>query len=173
MKSTNVNLNGNDIWMLHQSFIKKTARKFLGEKYLDWLDDITQDAIIKAILNQDKYDNQVASLSAWLYTLTKNLCLDFMAKKKNDPYCHMDISVAYSLSVNESNDIEKFELESQINTALSRLGSREKSLLTMKYYENQSGRDIAYALNLPEKNIPCYTMRAKTQLKGIMLKMAS
>ena len=173
MKSTNVNLNHNDVWIMHQSLVKQTARKFLGDKHLDWVDDITQDAMVKAILNQDKYDDRVASLNAWLFTLTKNLCLDFMGKKKNNPYNHYDINEAHYLSTEESNELEQSEVEAQINEALNQLSDRERMLLKMKYFDDQSGREIAYALNLPEKNIPCYTMRARKQLKGVILKMAS
>ena len=173
MKSTNFNLNNNDVWIMHQSLVKQTAKKFLGEKHLDWVDDITQDAMVKAILNQDKYDDRVASLNAWLFTLTKNLCLDFMGKKKNDTYNHYDINEAHYLSVEESNELEQSEVEAQINEALNQLDDRERMLLKMKYFEDQSGREIAHTLNLPEKNIPCYTMRARNQLKGVILKMAS
>ena len=173
MKGANVNLNRNDVWVEHQNLVKKTARKFLGEKHRDWVDDITQDAMIKAILNQEKYDNQVANLGAWLYTLTKNLCLDFMRQKKNDIYNHIDISSANDLSINENNDLEVFEFENQINNALDKLTTREKSLLTLKYYEDNSSKEIAVALGLPEKNIPCYTMRARKQLKDVILKIAS
>ncbi len=173
MKSTNVNLNNNDVWIMHQSLVKQTARKFLGDKHLDWVDDITQDAMEKAILNQDKYDDRVASLNAWLYTLTKNLCLDFMGKKKNDPYSHFDVNEANYLSAEESNELEQSEIEHQINTALSQLGERDRMLLKMKYFEDQSGREIAHSLNLPENNVPCYTMRARNQLKRVILKMAS
>ena len=173
MKSTNVNLNRNEIWEMYQNVVKQTAKKFLGDKHLEWVDDITQDAIMKAILNQDKYDDQVASLNAWLYTLTKNLCLDFMGKKKNDPYRHFDVNEANYLSVEESNELEQSEIEHQINTALSQLGERDRMLLKMKYFEDQSGREIANSLNLPENNIPCYTMRARNQLKRVILKMAS
>ena len=129
MKSTNVNLNRNEIWEMYQNVVKQTAKKFLGDKHLEWVDDITQDAIMKAILNQDKYDDQVASLNAWLYTLTKNLCLDFMGKKKNDPYSHFDVNEAIYLSVEESNELEQSEIEHQINTALSQLGERDRMLL--------------------------------------------
>ena len=173
MKSTNVNLNRNEIWEMYQNVVKQTAKKFLGDKHLEWVDDITQDAIMKAILNQDKYDDQVASLNAWLYTLTKNLCLDFMGKKKNDPYRHFDVNEANYLSVEESNELEQSEIEHQINTALSQLGERDRMLLKMKYFEDQSGREIANTLNLPENNIPCFTMRARNQLKRVILKMAS
>ncbi len=173
MKSTNVNLNRNDIWMMYQNVVKQTAKKFLGEKHLEWVDDITQDAMMKAIVNQNKYDDQVAPLNAWLFTLTKNLCLDFMKKKKNDRYSHYDINEAIYLSAEESNELGQLEVEARINDALNQLGERERALLKMKYFEDQSGREIAKTLNLPEKNIPCYTMRARNQLKGVILKMAS
>jgi len=173
MKSMNVNLNRNEIWVMYQNLVKQTAKKFLGAKHLEWVDDITQDAMLKAVLNQDKYNDQVASLNAWLFTLTKNLCLDFMKKKKNDTYTHFDVREANYLSVDESNELEQFEVEAQINEALNKLGERERILLKMKYFEDQSGREIAHALNLPEKHIPCYTMRARNQLKGVILKMAS
>jgi RNA polymerase sigma factor (sigma-70 family) len=96
-----------------------------------------------------------------------------MGKKKNDPYSHFDVNEANYLSVEESNELEQSEIEHQINTALSQLGERDRMLLKMKYFEDRSGREIAHSLNLPENNIPCYTMRARNQLKRVILKMAS
>ena len=172
MKSKKIDLNRSDVWKMSRVIIKKTARKFLGEKYIDWVDDLTQEAMIKALVNQDKYNERVADLDAWLYTLTKNLCLDFMRKKKYDPYMHIDVNNAYNLSANEDYDEDFNELEGNMREALRGIGDREREILMLKYYGEYSGREIAEQLSIAEKNIPSYTMRAKAQLRESYLRIA-
>ena len=69
--------------MLQRDLVRKAAIKFLGKNYMDWVDDITQDVLLKALLNLHKFNDAKGSLESWLYTMTRNTCFDFMTKKAN------------------------------------------------------------------------------------------
>jgi len=138
MKSKKIDLNRSDVWKMSRVIIKKTARKFLGEKYIDWVDDLTQEAMIKALVNQDKYNERVADLDAWLYTLTKNLCLDFMRKKKYDPYMHIDVNNAYNHLTPENyiHHALLMQLLLDLLYTLKRLKDELKNILELKHMYN-------------------------------------
>ena len=152
-------------WKHYTLFIQKVARKYLGVKFKDWVEDVAQEAWVKIIVNQDKFNSKVGVLEAWFYTITKNICLDLMSKKGNDPYSKVDVNESFTIF---SFDVFIFEIDENtqlIKKAMAKLSERDRLLLTLKYYQDQSGREIALALNVPEKNIPCFMMRAKARLK--------
>ena len=152
-------------WNYYTHFIKKVARKFLGTKFNDWVEDATQEAFVKIIVNQEKYNQNTGVLEAWIYTITKNICLDLMSKKWNDPFCKVDLNESFTIVSYDENLFEKEENIQLIENAISKLTERDQLLLTLKYYQDQSGREIALVLNVPEKNIPSFMMRAKYRLK--------
>ena len=152
-------------WNQHTIFIRKVARKFLGAKFQDWIDDATQEALVKIIVNQDKFNAKISSPEAWFYTITKYVCFDLMDKKGNDPFKKVEINDSFIVV-----SVEVFEFELDENTqvverAIEKLGERDRLLLMMKYFQDQSCREIALALNVPEKNIPSFMMRARAKLK--------
>lgn len=152
-------------WNYYTHFIKKVARKFLGTKFNDWVEDASQEALVKIIVNQDKYNQKNGVLEAWIYTITKNICLDIMSKKGNDPFCKVDVNESFTIVSNDEYQFEKDERTHLVENAISKLTERDQLLLTLKYYQDQSGREIALVLNVPEKNIPSFMMRAKYRLK--------
>ena len=158
-------------WNYYTHFIKKVARKFLGTKFNDWVEDATQEALVKIIVNKDKFVAKLGAPEAWFYTITKNICLDLMSKKGNDPFDKVDIDESFKIV---SFDVFLFEMDEDrqvIENAIKKLTERDRLLLTLKYYQDLSGREIALALNVPEKNIPSFMMRAKSRLKQELEKM--
>jgi RNA polymerase sigma-70 factor (ECF subfamily) len=152
-------------WNHYTLFIRKVARKFLGVKFKDWVEDAAQEALVKIFVNKDKFTTKIATPEAWFYTITKNICLDLMSKKGNDPFNKIDVNESLTIF---SFDVFIFEIDENtqlIEKAMEKLSERDRLLLTLKYYQDQSGREIALALNVPEKNIPSFMMRAKARLK--------
>jgi DNA-directed RNA polymerase specialized sigma24 family protein len=88
-----------------------------------------------------------------------------MSKKGNDSFVKVDINESFLLV---SFDVFLFEIDESaqlVEKAISKLSERDRLLLTLKYYQDQSGREIALAFNVPEKNIPSFMMHAKARLK--------
>jgi RNA polymerase sigma-70 factor (ECF subfamily) len=151
--------------------VRRAAKNTLGLKYIDWVDDLAQDAMIKAMNNLDKFDSKIASKEAWLYNLTKNLCFDFLRKKANDKDMHICIDSFFNLVCETDNQFIRNEDIKLIRTALLKLKEQDRTILNLKYMEDLSGREIAQEMNLEEKVIPTYVKRAKEKLKTIVLLM--
>jgi RNA polymerase sigma-70 factor (ECF subfamily) len=160
--------SSNAVWTNYEEVARKAAKKYLGTKYNCWIEDIVQDVIVKVYLNIDKYDSGRASIEAWIFVVARNLCFDFMEKKGNDPYLFKDLSMCFDLCSFDSNKIEEEEFEVTIRRVLNKLDKRDALMLKLKYFGKKSGREIAEELNLPEKNIPCYMMRAKARLRNLL-----
>ena len=108
-------------WNYYTHFIKKVARKFLGTKFNDWVEDATQEALVKIIVNQNKFNQKNGVLEAWIYTITKNICLDIMSKKGNDPFCKVDVNESFTIISYDEDLFEKEENIQLIENAISKL----------------------------------------------------
>ncbi len=152
-------------------FVRRVAKNTLGIQYRDWVDDLSQDAIVKSMKNLEKYDAKIASKEAWLFTLTKNLCLDFMKKKSNNPYNYKEINSVFDLAGDMGNGILSKEDILIIRKALLKLKEQDRAILSLKFFEEYSGREIAKELQISETLIPAYVKRAKEKLKKIVMLM--
>jgi RNA polymerase sigma factor (sigma-70 family) len=149
-------------------FIRRVANFHLGRHYRDWVDDITQDVVLKLVNRSGSH--QLSITDAWLYSVTKNHCFDFMAKKCNSiplriPIEFLENSLMADYEIDES-DVKLVRL------ALQNLNSRDRKLLVGKYFLGFTGSELAEISTIPEKNIGVYVQRAKQQLKIEFRKLA-
>ena len=152
-------------WSGYLLITERTAKKYLGANFDSWVDDIAQEAMIKAYVNADKFNSEIASFEGWLFTITRNLCFDFMRKKSNTLGTFICIDNVIGLSIDEDSADEYEVVCDLVEDTLNNLPERDKSLLSMKYFEDLSGREIAEKINDREQNIPTFMKRAKKRFK--------
>ena len=153
--------------MENKAMITSTARKYLGQKHADWVDDIVQEVMFKAISKSDQFDDSKGNIGAWLYTITKRMCLDFISKKRELTGTEYTVSYVNSFVQNQF-DEDNSSVKASVRSALSCLSGRERSVLIMRYYFECSGREIAAYLSVPEKNVPMLIKRAKERMSVLV-----
>lgn len=153
--------------MLQRDLVRKAAIKFLGKNYMDWVDDITQDVLLKALLNLHKFNDAKGSLESWLYTMTRNTCFDFMAKKANSLNNISLDEVSFSLC-EEDQIFNSKDLRKKLRYALDRLSEMDRTLLVLRYFFQSSGREIAQLTGVAENQVAVRMIRAKERMRGIM-----
>jgi RNA polymerase sigma-70 factor (ECF subfamily) len=153
----------------HQTMVRKAALKYLGKNYANWVDDITQDVMLKVLTNFDKFEEKKGSIESWIYTMTRNLCFDLMAKKANS-LKKIEMNDSFVLYADEENLLEYKELKKIIRTGLDQLTEIDRTLLVMRFYIDMRGREIAEKLNIPENQIPPRIMRAKVRLRNYLIR---
>ena len=153
--------------LIHRDLVKKAAKKYLGKHYAHWADDITQDVMLKALKNLNKFDDSKGTLGAWIYTITRNMCFDLMAKKVNG-LNNFSLDENFILICDTEKPFEIKALRKVIKYALAQLSERDRTMLMMRYYMDCSGREIAAFLEIPESQVACYMIRAKKRLKRLL-----
>ena len=154
-----------------KSLIKMAVIRYLNRQYSFWVEDAVQEVIFKALVQASKYNRSLGTLDAWLYTLTKNYCLDFIDKKSNNINWTIRTDRTYeseSLSVNEAN--LPLEIRSFLRIELIKLSDFDREILMLKYYYAYSGHELAAYFQIPVDQIPVYVQRAKRKLKEKILK---
>lgn len=143
--------------------------------------DLAQEVFLK-IYRQIKNFREESKLSTWIYRISINTCLDWKKKKNRLK------SINFSNMVNEENkdqniDIKdesmlpdeiiiKGEDQKQVHKLIYELSNKYKTVLIMYHFNEMSYKDIATALNIPQRTVETRLYRARRTLKDKISKMA-
>lgn len=144
--------------------VKALAYKYFIANHASKIEDFTQDALLKILLNLHKFDPNSSKITTWSYAIANHYFIDLirsMERKKLDfEYLEYVYQLEY-LSSSETNSEALEILEKRIAT----LAPQEQELLLYKYDQNLSARSIAQLTNLPENQVPVYLQRIRRKLK--------
>ena len=165
-------------------FVARTAIKSSDGDYSSQIEDILQDAYVKAFSNLDKLEDP-EKFQGWLDTIVINRCKDFLKKKK--PLLFSDMSAENSddgstLEFEDSRENDRMEFKPEetvdygetkrlIAEMLDRMPEDQKMCLLMYYYEEMSVRQIAEAMDCSEGTIKSRLNYARKNLKGQVLEL--
>jgi len=142
----------------------REALNFLIERYLRRIynfvakyignakeaEDLTQEIFLKAWKNLKKFDSQ-KSFKIWLFSITRNVCIDYFRRKKIVTFSALDNDdenenfsdkiIDESTSIVEK--ITKQELEKEMGRYLLKLSEVNRTVLILHYNQQLNFREIA------------------------------
>ena len=68
------------------------------------VEDVVSSVFVKVYHNIDAFDSKKASISTWIYSITKNTVIDYFRTRKE--YCQLDIDKLADYSFSELVDAE-------------------------------------------------------------------
>lgn len=143
--------------------IKKYLMRKVDNHYI--AEDLTSTSFEKALKNIKSFQWQGVSLSAWIYKIANNTLIDYYRKNSNKP----TLEINENLITDKSKDIEEsvtdYDSASRIKDLLAKLDDREKEIVSLKFYEGYTNKEIAKKLNLSETNISTILYRAIEKLR--------
>ena len=134
--------------------------------------DITQDIFLKVYNNIGKFDGE-KTFTAWLLRLSKNYCIDFWRKnKQNRKNIELDDNIRSEHSdeadTPEDSVIRKSDIHF-LRKKLLLLPPDLRSLIIMRDIQDFSYQEIAENLEMPLGTIKSRINRARTKLAKIVL----
>ena len=165
-------------------FVACTAIKSSDGDYSSQIEDILQDAYVKAFSSLDKLEDP-EKFQGWLDTIVINRCKDFLKKKKPTLFSDMasensDDGSVLEFEDSRENDRMEFKPEETVDYGetkrliaemLDRMPEDQKMCLLMYYYEEMSVRQIAEAMDCSEGTIKSRLNYARKNLKGQVLEL--
>ncbi len=126
------------------------------------VEDLTQTVFLKIYAKLDVFDPTRASLSTWIYTVTKNTVIDyFRTQKHEDVLCELDGAPEYE------DDDAGLDLESDmLIEGLAALPQRERDVILFHYYEGMTLKQAAELMGMSYSNIKLVHGKAIDLLKG-------
>jgi len=138
--------------------------------------DLTVETFGKAFENLGKYKPDFA-FSTWLFRIATNNCIDFIRKKR------LNVVSLNSLT-DQDGEERQFEIRSEnlnpeetsikkqenekLKNIVEQLPSRYRTLIILRYFEEQSYEEIAQQLDLPLGTVKAQLFRARDLLANVM-----
>ena len=124
--------------------------------------DLAQDVFIKAFEKLAQFQER-AQFSTWLYRITVNTAFDFhRRRKKNDqPSIRKNISEYTQME----DSLYVIHQKDQIETALGALSMNQKTAMVLKYFHQNSTKEIAEIMGCTEGTVRNHIFRAMKKLR--------
>lgn len=110
-----------------------------------------------------RYWTGKAALRAYLGKIARNLAHDYRRERR------LNSQSDYPGQVIENEQLQNAEKRRLLETAMSKLLSRDRELIYRRHYLEQSYREIAEALGITTNNVGVALSRAESRLRRILL----
>lgn len=132
-------------------------------------EDIAQDALVKIWKALPGY-HRGASLSTWIYTITRNTCLTELKKRSTRPTVSLhtpEMEAAADSIPSLQVCATDAGLEMDVETLLANLPEKYRQVITLFYLEQKSYEELAAMLGIPLGTVKTLLFRAKKELLAI------
>ena len=111
------------------------------------VEDIVQTVFLKVYSNLDKYDETKASLSTWIYTITRNTVYDYLKEKHDHPMLELIDNTVDSAEKPDETILNNEELE-ELACALEKLPQDQRDIIILLYYKKLERKNVAEMLGM-------------------------
>ena len=127
----------------------------------DLAEDLCADVFLKVYEKLDSYDGQKASLSTWIYTITRNTLVDYYRTR------HVAQSLPEELEAADhiEDGLCREETLETLAAALEALGERERNIVIWRYYSGMTLKEIAARLDISYAYVKLLHNRALSALR--------
>lgn len=124
-------------------------------------EDIASDVFIKVYEKLDSFDESKASLSTWIFTITRNKLTDFYRTRR----VFSEVPETYAEPTSLEDDVcNEAELET-LADALESIDGRERDIIVFRYYSGMTLKDIAQRMNISYAYVKVLHNRALSNLR--------
>lgn len=110
-------------------------------------EDVTANVFVKVYANLERFDEQRASLSTWIYTITHNTVIDHWKRQEKAP---LSLEEHLEYLTEETADMDG-SLEA-LPEALEKLTTVQRDVVILHYYFGLQHTEIAQKLHLTPAN---------------------
>lgn len=154
----------------HYQFLCNYAQQYVEDA--DAAQDICQKIFIKLWEKREEIDPE-QSIKSYLFTATRNRCLNYIRDNKKYRSTLLDIDCADFEIVAEEDTFAEEELKEKIETALNNLPEKCRLVFKMSRYQNMKYKEIAEELDISQKTVEAHMSKAmkslRTELKDYWL----
>ena len=128
-------------------------------------EDLSQDVFIKVFNSLHKYRGE-SKFSSWLYRITVNTWINmrkskhYKAQKMTEELQEEHLLMNTNSNANPEKDTESNLIQNSIQSALSGLSPREKSIFVLRHYNDLKIADISKSLGISVGSVKTLLFRA-------------
>lgn len=127
-------------------------------------EDLVSSVFVKVYQKMDVYDESKASVSTWIYTITRNTVVDYYRTRKQFSEVPEDFTIGGEIDQKLIND----EMLEQLYEALSQLDVRSRDLIILHYYKGYTLKVTAEKLQISYAYAKIIHRKALQSLQRLM-----
>ena len=130
-------------------------------------EDVTSEIFWRVLSSLDSYDEEKATLSTWIYTITHNTVCNYY-RERSKRALSLDENALYSDTDGVMSEIENEITKENLAIALETLTEREQDIIVLYYYHEIPLRDIAIKMGITYTNAKFIKHQAIGKLRLVM-----
>lgn len=147
---------------LYQDFYQKVLGYINGKvNNYTLAEDLCSDVFLKVYEKIDTFDETKASLSTWIFTITRNRLTDYFRTR------HITGEIPETLAEDNSfeDDVCNGEMLETLADALEKLDTRERDIIIFHYYSGMTLKDVAEKMGISYSYVKLLHNNALVALK--------
>ena len=130
-------------------------------------EDLTSAVFEKALVNFSKYSKDKASFSTWIFSIARNVVIDYYRVKERRQTIPLEEATEISSEdLSPEEELLKREEVERLRVCLAELSQEEQEIIRLKFGAELNNRQIAKMLGLSETNVGTKLYRAVRKLRG-------
>ena len=151
--------NQDSLYLDYKDKVTAYVRSRIENKYD--VEDIVSTVFLKIYQKIDSFDESKASLSTWIYTITRNTVIDYFREIKT----HIDFLDEIEADTLSADSLVDDELLEDLAYALETLSERERDLIILHYYKGYTLKRISEMMDMSYINAKLIHTRALSMLR--------
>ena len=131
-------------------------------------EDVTSEIFLKVQTSLSSYDEEKATLSTWIYTITHNTVCNYYREQSKRALSIDENALPSDTDDGVISEIENEILKENLAIALETLTEREQDIIVLYYYHEIPLRDIAVKMGITYTNAKFIKHNAIKKLKSKM-----
>lgn len=125
-------------------------------------EDLTSDVFVKVFEKFDRYDEKKASLSTWIYLITKNTLIDYFRVKREAS----ELTEMVSDNSSVEDEVCNNEMLCKLAAGLKQLDSRERNIIILHFYSGKTMKEISAQMGISYSYTKLLEKKAFEKLKA-------
>ena len=131
-------------------------------------EDLAQETLIAVWHKADRYDPGRATVSAWIFTIARNLRIDRFRRDRRSKLFQVYELMQPAESPSPDAPLEAVERESLVRAALAELPEEQVRVVELSFFEGRAHGDIASTLGIPLGTVKSRLRLAMARLREFL-----
>ena len=151
--------NQDSLYLDYKDKVTAYVRSRIENKYD--VEDIVSTVFLKIYQKIDSFDESKASLSTWIYTITRNTVIDYFREIKT----HIEFLDEIEADTLSADSLVDDELLEDLAYALETRSERERDLIILHYYKGYTLKRISEMMDMSYINAKLIHTKALSMLR--------
>ena len=129
--------------------------------------DVAQDVFLRVAERLDEYDGQHKFFS-WIYRIAINEALNRLRRNGREEELDEEVDLPDTENANPEHRAGEVELATRIRTALMRMSSQDRTVITLRHFSDCSYHEIGQILDIDEKTVKSRLFEARQRLRRML-----